>query len=382
MPKQNCRIRTEWTYPKRHTTSTCDYIDFYARDPFSGEVRRKKISLEKYRHGRERDEMAGQIISQILDKLHKGWNPFAPESEDRRTTPLIDVIDEYVKYLKAEVSRGSKREKTFVDYSNRLKHFKKWACFHNIVLIGQCDTTVIENYLEHRMTYDAVSARTRNNDRTFLSAFFTWCTRRHYIIENPCSRIGNKKTKEKIRKPLSDIELARIKEYLSVNDRFFLLAVYMVYYSLIRPKELSWLRLSDIDIENQVVVVPDKYSKNRCTEPVGLNSAIVDLMIELNIFKYPRHYFVFGYEMRPSEERRDERQFRERWNKLRDKLNIPRNRHFYSLKDSGIIDLLTQEGVVVARDQARHHDVRVTNLYSKYGGKHVHEVTKHFKGKL
>lgn len=382
MPTQNFRIRTEWTYPKRHTTSTCDYIDFYARDPFSGEMRRKKISLAKYRHGRERDEMAGQIISQILDKLHKGWNPFAPESEDRRSTPLVNVIDEYISYIKSEVNRGSKREKTFVDYSNRLKHFKNWASSHNIAIIGQCDITAIENYLEYRMVYDAISARSRNNDRTFLSAFFSWCTRRHYIFDNPCSHISNIKTKEKIRKPLTDAELERIKKHLSIHDNYFLLAVYMAYYSLIRPKELSWLRLSDIDIDNQIVVIPDKYSKNRCTEPVGLNSSIVKLMIELDIFKYPSHYFLFGYDMRPSDEHRDERQFRERWVKLRKELNIPRNRHFYSLKDSGIIDLLTQEGVVVARDQARHHDVRVTNLYSKYGGKHVHDVTKHFKGKL
>lgn len=58
----------------------------------------------------------------------------------------------------------------------------------------------------------------------------------------------------------------------------------------------------------------------------------------------------------------------------------PRCYQFCSLKDSGIRNLANAEGVVVARDQARHSDVAVTNKYIQQH--EAHECTKHFKGAL
>ena len=55
---------------------------------------------------------------------------------------------------------------------------------------------------------------------------------------------------------------------------------------------------------------------------------------------------------------------------------------FYSLKDSGIRDLANEQGIVVAKDQARHSDISVTNKYLVGRDKQVNEATKHFKGKL
>ncbi len=53
---------------------------------------------------------------------------------------------------------------------------------------------------------------------------------------------------------------------------------------------------------------------------------------------------------------------------------------FYSLKDSGIRDLANSQGVVVARDQARHSDVATTNKYIQNHG--VQDETLNFEGNL
>lgn len=55
---------------------------------------------------------------------------------------------------------------------------------------------------------------------------------------------------------------------------------------------------------------------------------------------------------------------------------------FYSLKDSGIRDLANSQGIVIARDQARHTDVATTNKYLQGRDMPVHVETKHFKGAL
>jgi hypothetical protein len=115
---------------------------------------------------------------------------------------------------------------------------------------------------------------------------------------------------------------------------------------------------------------------------VGLNDRLLKLMLELGVFGSPNHYYLFGKGFRPSEQKADSRIFREEFVKVRLALHYPDNYQFYSLKDSGIRDLANAEGIVVARDQARHTDISTTNKYLKGDAMTVHEVTKHFEGNL
>ena len=52
------------------------------------------------------------------------------------------------------------------------------------------------------------------------------------------------------------------------------------------------------------------------------------------------------------------------------------------MKDSGIRDLANEQGVVIARDQARHSDVSTTNRYIQEHSMLVHSEVKQFKGAL
>ena len=103
-------------------------------------------------------------------------------------------------------------------------------------------------------------------------------------------------------------------------------------------------------------------------------------MIELSVFSHPGDEYLFGPRMFPSAERASSRIFRERFSVLRQQLNFPMSYQFYSLKDSGIRDLANSQGIVVAKEQARHSDISVTNSYLVGKDKQVNEKTKHFKG--
>ena len=67
---------------------------------------------------------------------------------------------------------------------------------------------------------------------------------------------------------------------------------------------------------------------------------------------------------------------------MREALGWSDEYQFYSLKDSGIRDLANEQGVVVARDQARHSDVSTTNRYIQEQSMLVHSEVKQFKGAL
>ena len=103
-------------------------------------------------------------------------------------------------------------------------------------------------------------------------------------------------------------------------------------------------------------------------------------MIDLNIFDHDSDCYLFGKDFQPNKEKSSARSYRTYFNKIREELKFPDSYQFYSLKDSGIRDLANSEGIVIARDQARHADISTTNKYLKSASLPVHEETKHFDG--
>ena len=154
------------------------------------------------------------------------------------------------------------------------------------------------------------------------------------------------------------------------------------YYTFIRPTELSNVKIGDISIKEQSVYIPAEISKNKRDGKVALNDIIIKEMLKLEIFKHPSNYYLFGKKMTPSTQKASSEVFRREWIKMRKELQWPESLQFYSLKDSGIRDLANSEGIVIARDQARHTDISTTNKYLTGRDLPVHDETKHFEGAL
>lgn len=244
----------------------------------------------------------------------------------------------------------------------------------------QFNQAYISDFLDYILLDRDSSARTRNNYRVWASAFCSWLIEKQYLETNPVEKIKSLSEEQKFRSALTKEDLQRMKEYLEETNKHYLLACRMEYYTFIRPDELSNIRLSDIKIKEQKVFISSTISKNRRDGMVGLNDELLKLMIELSTFDAPSNYYLFGRNFKPSPEKADSRIFRDYFIKVRAFLRFPKNYMFYSLKDSGIRDLANAEGIVIARDQARHSDIATTNKYLKGDGLSVHEETKHFNG--
>ena len=186
---------------------------------------------------------------------------------------------------------------------------------------------------------------------------------------------------EKKRDALSKTALTRMREYLNNNNKHFLLACMMEYYTLIRPDELRHLKIGNISIADREVTVPAEVAKNHKERQVGLNTKVLNLMVELRLFDSPSQYYIFSEGLKPGTKMTYLNNFRFEWGKMRKALRWPDSYQFYSLKDSGIRDLANAEGVVTARDQAGHSDVAVTNKYLKRG-REIPQSVKDFEGAL
>lgn len=373
----------EFTLPKLHTGKQW-YVDFFCYDPAEEKMKRKKYMLDHIPKLADRRRMATEIINTATARLRSGWNPWIDASGKRQYTTFDDVIVNYRRMLEKYKANGTIKQSTFLDYRKRLNVL----CAYNASLpisaqyIYQFDCAYISDFLDYLLLDRDVSARTRNNYRIWLSSLCTWLVEKQYLDRNPVEKIKLLPEGEKRRTAISQEHLSRMREYLNMNNPHFLLVCRMLYYTFIRPEELCNIRLQHIYIREQKVFVESAISKNRRDGMVGLNDDLLRLMIDLRVFEQPNDYYLFGKNFAPGPERISTKTLRNTFIRMRKALNLPDSYHLYSLKDSGIRDLANAEGIVVARDQARHADISTTNKYLKGDSLRVHEETKHFAGAL
>lgn len=372
-----------YTLPKYHTGKQC-YVDFCCFDPVEQKMKRKKYFLDSIKGATARKKYAAELIARLTEKLRSGWNVWCQIENSREMTSLHDALSYYEIYLNRASQTGTLKEKTVYGYLSYLKIFREWldhlAC--KVAYCYQLTTPLLSDFLDYVLIDREASARTRNNYRIWLSTLMVWLVEKGYCSNNYAESIRVIREEDTRREELTSAQLKQLREHLLQEDKHFLLACMWEYYTFIRPKELSYIRLSDISIAEQKVFIGQSISKNRRDGMVALNQEIIKLMIDLDIFNSPSEYYLFGKGFCPSATRADSRIFRERWAKLRKKMRWGESCQFYSLKNSGIRDLANKEGIVVARDQARHTDISTTNKYLKGRDLRVHEETKHFKGAL
>ena len=289
--------------------------------------------------------------------------------------PTINTIEASYRLYLSRLGKQSTRK----DYTMRFNVFLTWCSMERIDRLEEVN---FAQFLDYVFLDRGVSPRTHNNYRTWLRSFTSWMRRQHLLEGDPLDGIAPMREPGKIRQPLPAVTLRRIKEYLVLHDKHFLLAVMLEYYTFIRPGELSELRIGDIDVKRHAIHVRASISKNGKAEMVGLNNGIVSLMRELGTLKAHKEWYLFSCRLRPGTVKLDSRMFRDRWARLRKRLAIPREYQFYSLKDSGIRDLANNAGIVIARDQARHSSIAVTNKYLQGRDRPIHQATVKFKGAL
>ena len=365
------------------------YVYFYVLDPESviegnPKLRRIRKKFNHYHTAKERDEAALRFRDEVAMKLKQGWNPLMQESGKKGFTIFNTVIERYEHYLKKLVKDKVLKPKTCVDYMSRLRQLIAYndSQQQKLVYIYQFDRPYIEGFLEYIYVDKDTSPRTRNNYLRWVSSFCTYLNNNGYTQGNQAERIPLLREDDKRRKTLSKKDLQELKDYLEENNKDFLLACMIHYYTLIRPCEMVNIRIDDISLAEQTIFVSKDISKNRKDGKVTLPAKVIHMMIEKRIFNNPGNFYLFGRQFTPSEHKTDARIFREEWMKVRAALHWPDNYQFYSLKDTGITDAIDRVGLTIAKDQARHSSVATTNKYVRKEQLKAHPELKNFDGNL
>ena len=345
----------------------------------------KKIMLDHIKGKRQQRIYGMEIIKKLTEKLLNGWNPWVEVSHPAEYALFADVCTKYEAYLHKLVKEGGIRPGTARNYSTKLAFLKAWVKKNKIDLtyIYQFDKTVVAKFLDYIFIERNNTLRTRNNYVGWLKSFARYLMERDYVKSDPTLSIRTTtKLEKKGRNVIPDDILIKIKAHLEKENKYFLLVCYMLHYLFIRPHEMIFIKIKDISLKNKTVILSGSYTKNGKDSVITLPNHVIDLLQELKIFSYPPDYYLFGKEFRPGIKKLSEGYLSKYWRvEVQGKLGIDKSYKFYSLKDTGITNMIkAHTDLLSVRDQARHSSVSMTNVYTPSEIKKANEQITDYEG--
>lgn len=337
-------------------------VVYYCLNPQTNQLQRFRNRVPKISNQRERTKYAQKMIEVINDKLLNGWSPFF-EINDRRIQKIDTCFDKYILSLDKELKDGIIRENTYKNKLILINNFRKYISENQkqLSFISQIDTFTVSAFLDNMYIGNGISPISYNEYLRKINTFFNYCIGKGYIKENPCGSIPIKKIKEKKRVLFNDQEKKALLETKKTDFGFYI-ACMCIYRCFIRPKEVLMLRVGDIDLERSVITIRGEISKNRKTQNVTIPE-VFKQELKQYIGSCPNHYFLIGGKLTPSSKKYSSLAYR--WSKFKTENKVREQVQLYSLKDTGITDLL-KAGVpaIKVRDQARHSDLSITEVYT------------------
>lgn len=341
-------------------------VVYYAKHPITQDFERFRVTVPKIRSKKEQIKHGKKIELEINKKLESGWLPYYSNNKSNEFKTFEFCATKLIEQTKKEVEKEDKRNDTLRSYKSFFSmiytYFKEKEITLN--LIFEFNHEFVINYLDW-IYYDRDNtARTYNNHLRFIGTFVKFCIKHGFLKEDFTTMIQTKSNGEKIRKVIPQHEKEILKSIEYENSNFFSLCM-LTYFCFIRRTEITKLKVSDVNLKAGYIVLSSRISKNTKTESVTIPNNFLPLLAEhignanLDDFLFSANEFKTGnIQLKP-------KKISDTWAIIRKRKNISKEFQFYSLKDTGITDLLnTGIPAIKVRDQARHYDLKITESYT------------------
>ncbi len=351
----------------KQTASDDWRIVFYVKIPGKEKMKRFRRRVPLLQNKTERHKYALKMIAGINRELERGWSPFYDGSAKNNTKTLANVLDIFLSQSERKLTTEALRKDTFRAYKSFCKNIKRYLKDQNKeqLLCIEFDRSFIINYIDYVFYEKKRTARTANNHLAFIKQLCIFMIDRKYLAANPAAKIDKRREAKKKRKVLPDFLRDKIFEHLKENNMSYFTACLVVYFCFIRRTEITKLKIKHLNLANNTIFIPAEISKNRIDGVVTVNTYLKSFL-EKHILNCNSEDFVFSeIDFNPGTIQLRPRKISEEWAKMRKVLDFGNQYQFYSLKDTGITNLLMR-GVPAkkVRDQARHHDIRITEKYT------------------
>lgn len=342
-----------------HDNASSTTIVYYAKNPATGLLERQRVKLNHIHDKRERLKYGRLMVQKINKQLYEGWNPVIEKSGLSKVVTVSEAVRLYKK------SYSNVRPDSLRSYDSMTKAFTDFCTLYNMSdkPIYEFGRQAAQQYMLHIDDRD-VSAKTYNNYVRFMGQFMNFCVDKGLAKENPFASIKLKRVDEKKRTVIPPEVRQKIMDYLVREDmEGFRLLCLLTYHCLIRPKELLMLKVSYVSMKNNLIIIPAEVAKNHCERQISMPMDIAVLMADY-IKSAESNQYLFSRGYKPGRVLLTTRDTGRTWANLRTELGLPKCYQFYSLKDTGITEML-EAGVPakMVQELADHHSLEMTQKY-------------------
>ena len=341
------------------------FVYFYVSNPDTGKLKRVRIKVNRVHPLSARRKAAKTLMAAIDQRLAMGWNPLLEVKAPKSFTPFSEAMDAFLSIKSKEIEPTSMRS-----YKSYIKLIRGWMVDNNLPIdmpVSSFGKEVAMSFMDH--VEASMTAKSFNNYVTFFRNLFNWMMSKGYAMCNPFNDIPKKARRltVKQRRTFSDEELSTLWAYLQ-NAGAARLAMCMVCYAcLIRPKEIVMLKCGDVDLDKNVIHIDPKVAKNDHESFRTIPGDLAKVLLRMNLSNPENYLFSRSPErdFSPGPVKEDSREIARWWNDyVRPACGFGKDLQFYSLKDTGITDMLG-DGVPInlVQQQADHSSVAMTAIY-------------------
>lgn len=377
--QKNSSIQIDFNYIPAvlHKSRDGYRIEYYVMNPETRKMCRQRMRVDKIfkAYSRKRDALIhiDGIIEGINAKLRTGYNPFFEGNDSRLYEKLTSVAEKFLAEKKKELRSETMRSYSsfitmFLAYFNRLNQNQTAAMVNK---------TLAVKYMDYVYNERNVSNRTYNNHIKMARVFFNWCVEKGYSKENFFNTIKPKRKEEKKRILIPGETRKSMQEWLMENNKGLLLVSWLVYYSLIRPAEIRRIKIQDISLKNHCIAIHGDNAKNHHTRYATITEDIERFLVDNDYLTAPQNYYLIGNSYRPSGVMASHTHFQKHWIKMRNALKLPSEMQLYSLRDTGITEML-KAGIpdLTVMQHADHSDLSITSIYANHADPNLIETIR------
>ena len=341
-------------------------IEYSTLNPATGKMQRHvtKLNVLRKKYSRLADFKAHciTIVNDINARLAGGWTPSGESHNSRMVTPVAMVAESYINEKEKEL-----RPDTLRCYKSFCKGLVKWlekvspGC-----PMGSFNRVMAVRFLDHCANDRDLHGRSWNNQLKAARAFFSWAIEKCYAKENPFASIRPKREEAKKRILVPHETRVRIIRWAECYNPGLLTVCQLLFISLIRPKEVRMIRVEDVHLDQHYIYIKGDNAKTHFSRFAALTPEIEARLRPMMEKAQPKWYLIGdGYKTGPKPT--PEARFRKDWDAMRLALKLPKEMQLYSLRDTGINEML-KVGIdpLSVMQHADHHDLSMTTRYANH----------------
>ncbi len=337
------------------------YVCYYVLDPASDKLKRMRVRCNRIKNRREQFRYATLLCTEINRKLLNGWNPLTGEDPAlRKKVSVAEAASSYVRKREKDLRRDTARS-----YRSKLSFFSDWCNRTGVSewLCGRFSTTHASKLLEEYGT--GRGACSYNDMLQFLKTMFKSFVTDGLTSQNPFQEFKGRKRERKRRVTIPREDRIRILNYFHKrNMTEYVAMIRLCFRYLVRPKEILMLRIGDVDLDNALLRIPPEVAKNHRERTIALGYDVMRYFRELRGQGYNTDNYIFSTDFKPGQRLYTTKNLFTVWQEMRERLSMPDTYHFYSLKDTGITEML-ESGMPskFVKDLAGHQSLAITERY-------------------